>query len=77
VLRDIVEGRLADAADSLAEAGWATYAAMARSRAAEELATAERWPEAQAQLRLALPFWREVKATRYLERARFLTERTA
>lgn len=51
--------------------------AIARLRAAETLATAGRRAEADAQLRPALAYFREIEATHYLKEAKSLLTQTA
>ena len=76
VIANIAAGRLVAAADLLADGGWVSYEAMARTQAAAEFAAAGRRSEADAQLRLVLPFWRSVGANRYAARAEALLSKT-
>jgi tetratricopeptide (TPR) repeat protein len=60
------------AANLLHEIGDAELEALGRLRAAEQLVAEGRRPEADEQLQLALAFWREVRATRYIRHAEAL-----
>jgi tetratricopeptide (TPR) repeat protein len=70
-------GDWAGAADQYRDMGLPTDEALARLRAAEDLAEAGRRAEADAQLRLALPFFRSLGASRYVARAEALLAATA
>jgi class 3 adenylate cyclase/tetratricopeptide (TPR) repeat protein len=73
----IVRGDFAGAADLLSQAGMRTAEARARLRAAEELTSEGRAPEAQVQLEQALAFYRSVGATAYVRRAEALLPASA
>jgi tetratricopeptide (TPR) repeat protein len=71
------EGAWPRAAGLFAEIGSAPDEAFARLRAAEELLAAGRRSEAEPQLAAALVFYRQAKATAYIERAEEALEATA
>jgi class 3 adenylate cyclase/tetratricopeptide (TPR) repeat protein len=68
----LLAGEFAPAADVLARIGSLPDEAYARLCAAESLAAAERWEEANAELPRSLDFYRSVGATAYLSRAQKL-----
>jgi class 3 adenylate cyclase len=67
--RALADGQFAAAAESLDSMGAARSAALARLRAAQELARTGRPAEADDQLRHALHFFRSVGATRFIREA--------
>ncbi len=68
----VIEGRLAAAADIAAAAGNLSYAAELRLAAAKSFIQEERRAEASEQLEQALPVFRSVGATKYLQQAEAL-----
>jgi len=77
VVRAILGEDLVRAGDLLQAAGHVPDAALVRTEAADRLARAGRHGEADALIRQALPFWRSVRATRYIKRSESLLSRTA
>jgi hypothetical protein len=73
----IADARYADAADELADIGGRPEEALARLLAARALIHEGNRAEGEAQLRRAVAFWTEVRATRLLGLADDLTARTA
>jgi class 3 adenylate cyclase/tetratricopeptide (TPR) repeat protein len=71
------DGAWLRAASVFAEIGSAPDEAFARLRAAEELVTAGRSTEAESELAAALVFYRQARATAYLERAEALEAATS
>ena len=67
--RLILDGRLEEAADALAEIGDLPHEAQLRQMAAERLRAEGRTASADEQLERALAFWRSVGARRYLAAA--------
>jgi tetratricopeptide (TPR) repeat protein len=72
-----LDGELESAADQFHQIGALPYEATTRQQAAEKLAAAGRPAEADAQLQLALAFWRSVGAVRYIREGEALLARTA
>jgi class 3 adenylate cyclase/tetratricopeptide (TPR) repeat protein len=73
----LLDGKLAEAAVLVDEAGWTAMAAIIRLEAAEELIEAGRRAEADEQLAPALEFFRRERAARFLQRADALLAATA
>jgi class 3 adenylate cyclase/tetratricopeptide (TPR) repeat protein len=72
--RAIGQGDLATAADILGKMPYPVAEAVTRLRAAEAMDAAGRREDAQAQLELAVPFFRQAGATGFLRRAEALLE---
>ncbi|MEP6681118.1 MAG: adenylate/guanylate cyclase domain-containing protein [Chloroflexota bacterium] len=68
----VVDGSFAEAAERFSEMGLRPDEADARLRAGRELVTAGHFAEAQEQLRRAIDYYREQRASRYLEQAEAL-----
>jgi class 3 adenylate cyclase/tetratricopeptide (TPR) repeat protein len=77
MLRALAAADLVTAADRLADAGWRGEEAMVRLRGGDELLSAGRRAEGEAQLARALDFFRSVQATAYLAEGERLLARTA
>jgi tetratricopeptide (TPR) repeat protein len=77
IARDILDGKLEQAADALRDAGSRPDEADVRLRAAARLSAEGRRAEADEQLRRALEFYRSVGATRYIGKAEALLSATA
>ncbi|HEX7270215.1 MAG TPA: hypothetical protein VF256_22705, partial [Streptosporangiaceae bacterium] len=75
--RDLIDQKFARAAESLDSMGAARSGALARLRAAQELAKAGRRAEADDQLRRALNFFRSVGATRFIREGEALLAASA
>jgi class 3 adenylate cyclase len=75
--RELADQEFVAAAESLDSMGAARSAALARLRAAQELARAGRRAEADDQLRHALSFFRSVQATRFIRQAEALRAASA
>jgi class 3 adenylate cyclase/tetratricopeptide (TPR) repeat protein len=75
--RELADQEFVAAAESLDSMGAARSAALARLRAAQELARAGRQAEADDQLRQALRFFRPVGATRFIRQAEALLAASA
>jgi hypothetical protein len=73
----IASGEFSRAAEVLGASGLRTHEACARLRAAEQLISAGRRPEGEAELARALAFYREVGATVYLRQAEALLAASA
>jgi tetratricopeptide (TPR) repeat protein len=73
----LLDSRHAEAADTLDNMGSVPHAALARTEAAERLVRAGRTAEADVLLGQALPFWRSVRAERFIRRAEALLSKTA
>jgi class 3 adenylate cyclase len=75
--RAIADGDPAGGADIIDAMGHSASAAYARLRAAEAFAADGRQPEAERQLTLAVPFYHEVGALTFLQKAASLTTESA
>ncbi len=75
--RELADQEFVAAAESLDSMGAARSAALARLRAAQELARAGRRAEADEQLRHALSFFRSVDAARFIREAEALLAASA
>ncbi len=75
--RAIVTGEFASAAETYAEIGCVPFEAYARLRAAEQLVGQGRRPDADAQLRTALPMLEELGATAWIAKGEALRSASA